>query len=222
MNWLELAGIASHLFAPRSCPLCGELGRFVCEDCLSAALSAPAPLPRCVACGGPSPCVRHGTRYELRALAVHKDVARELLLCSKYGGAGGLARRLGREMARLAPEGEGWTVTTIPEHSHFSVFPRVFHLEWMARGFSDASGIPARSLLSWTRKFVPQKEQPDARSRRDLPRDCFACTHNVPEKVVLLDDVSTTGTTLERAASCLYAAGAKEVRCVAFSVAARG
>ena len=221
MNWTELLEIASQLIAPRSCPLCGELGRFVCEDCLRAALADPAPLPRCVACGGPSPCVRHGSRFELRALALHCDAARELLLSSKYGGAGGLPRRLGREMARLAPDGEGWMVTTIPEHPHFSVFPRVFHLEWMARGFSDVTGWPVRLLLDWTRKFAPQKEQPDARSRRALPRDCFACAKDVPEKVIVLDDVSTTGTTLERAASCLYAAGAKEVRCVCFSVASR-
>jgi predicted amidophosphoribosyltransferase len=222
VNWRELAEIASHLVAPRSCPLCGELGRFVCEDCLRDALSSPAPLPRCAACGGPSPCARHGTRYEVRALALHRDAARELLLSSKYGGAGGLARRLGRELARIAPDGGDWTITTIPEHPSFSFFLRVFHLEWMARGLAAETGWPVQPLLDWTRKFAPQKEQPDARSRRALPRDCFACVADVPEKVILLDDVSTTGTTLERAASCLYAGGAKEVLCLCFSVAERG
>ena len=222
MRLRSLGEIVSHILFPRACPLCGEPGRFVCEACLSDVLEPPSPLPRCAACGGPSPCGRHGTRYELRARCIHRDAARELLLAAKYGGAGQLARRLGEELAVLAPQGEGWTITAIPEHPHVSWLPRGgSHLDWMARGLRARTGFAVRDLLRWNIRVRPQKQQPDARSRRALPRGCFACTSTPPERVILIDDVSTTGTTLERAVSCLYDAGAKEVLCLCWSVAVR-
>ncbi|MDY3212295.1 ComF family protein, partial [Pyramidobacter sp.] len=73
----------------------------------------------------------------------------------------------------------------------------------------------------WKEKRTPQKRQPDSQSRRAMPEDSFVCAGAAPERVLLLDDVSTTGTTLLRAAQCLYGAGAQQVTSLCWSVASR-
>ncbi len=218
MNSADFARLLSHVFLPRACPLCGAPGYWVCEKCLERALAGPTPTPRCLRCGAPAPCSDHGARYELRPLVRHEGEARSLLLAAKYGGAGRLALRLGQAMRRLAPPGE-WTVTVIPPHKRRGPLPTGgTHLDWMARGLS-ASGVKRRDLLRWRRSVTPQKERRSAAERRALPADCFACVAPAPGRVLVIDDVCTTGTTLLRAATRLYESGAREVLCLCFGVA---
>lgn len=220
MSLRELLEIASHVVFPRSCPLCGAPGRFVCPECLIAAYAVGEPQTRCLRCGGPLPCPQHGRAFEMRALCLHHGAARDLILAAKYGGKRGLARRLGEELAPLAPVAGDWTISFVPERRRPVFLPDGGgHLEWMARGLSHRTGYRVRPLLKWAMRVKSQKEQPSADARRAMPRGCFACaTGDIPERVILLDDVSTTGTTLERAASCLYAGGAREVVCLCWSV----
>ncbi len=222
MNWHLAGELAAHLVFPESCPVCGATGLSVCPECLERALSAPRPMNVCLACGGAFPCAKHGERFERRSLAIHRGGARDLLLAAKYRGSGRLSLQLGKRLAELVPEiGEGWAIVTVPAHPSTAFLPRGdSHLEWMARGLSRRTGFPVRMPLKWKRKLIPQKEQPDYRARRAMPDDSFVCAASPPEKVLLLDDVSTTGTTLLRAAQCLYAAGASRVLSLCWSVTA--
>lgn len=219
MDLKSFSELLSHVFLPKSCPLCGEPGTYVCRRCLDRVLSGPAPAPRCLKCGERTPCAAHGRRYELRSRVWHEDEARELILAAKYSGVGRLALILGQEMACLLPSG-AWTVAVIPPHRRRSLMPTGgTHLDWMSRGLTTSAALSARSLLRWRYRVPPQKGRRDAAERRALPEDCFECAAPVPERVLLLDDVSTTGTTLLRAATCLYAGGAREVVCLSFSLA---
>lgn len=221
MNWRPAAALLSHLLMPESCPICGKLASPLCGECLESMIAAP--LPHCLYCGGASPCERHARRYEARALAPHRGAPRELLLAVKYGGSGRAARKMGAALAPLVGEEArqgGWAIVTIPPHPRARLFPRGdSHLQWMARGLSGAVGAPVRECLRWKEKRTPQKRQPDSPSRRAMPEDSFVCAGAAPGRVLLLDDVSTTGTTLLRAAQCLYAAGAERVLSLCWSVA---
>ena len=89
------------------------------------------------------------------------------------------------------------------------------------RGFNQAHdlalhlGPPIRLLLARQRHTRSQIELPAEERRRNVI-DAFslqpAAFGHVPEIVVLVDDVSTTGATLESCARVLSAAGVKEVR----------
>ncbi len=210
---------ALQILFPENCPVCGASCTTICPECLERAIGA-TPMPKCLACGGASPCARHRRRYERRSLVPHRDDARDILLAAKYGGSGRLAKILGERLAPLVPEANGeWTIVPIPNHPALDFFPRGDgHLVWMARGLSRATGAPVRMSLKWRRKLTPQKQQPDFASRRLMPRDSFRCAGEVPEKIILLDDVSTSGTTLLRAAQCLYAGGAREIISLSWSV----
>jgi ComF family protein len=88
------------------------------------------------------------------------------------------------------------------------------------RGFNQAFelsrdlGVPVRRALRRRRHTRTQTDLP-ARERQRNVRDAFVARGNVPVaglRVVLVDDVSTTGATLEACAKALMAAGAVEVR----------
>jgi ComF family protein len=97
-----------------------------------------------------------------------------------------------------------------------------------ARGFNQARelarhlGLPVAAALVRTRRTPPQADLPAARRHANV-RGAFACKPGVPvtgRTIVLVDDVSTTGATLNACARVLLDAGAAEVRALTAARAA--
>ena len=214
MNWQILKEFCEHLIFPESCPICGAPGKIICPECLSALLEKEGvPKPHWLTDGVPPSFYTPGGEYEVRTRTIYRGVARTLILAAKYGTCGRLAQILGKELATLVSDlGPGWVIVLVPPHRKIQMRPTGDRrLEWMAGGLSSHTGYPVREVLGWRYECGSQKGCIDHAARRKLPQDCFVCTGEVPEKVLLLDDVTTTGTTLLRCASCLYAAGARQV-----------
>jgi ComF family protein len=72
----------------------------------------------------------------------------------------------------------------------------------------------ARSLLRRVRETPPQASLPAGRRATNL-RGGFAVTEEPPERVLLVDDVTTTGSTFDEAASVLRRAGVATVYALA-------
>jgi ComF family protein len=131
----------------------------------------------------------------------------------KYDGRRSLARRLGALMRQRGHDVLDGAVCAIPVPLHSS---RRRH-----RGFNQADdlarfvGLPVVHALKRTRRTGPQADLPAAQRHRNV-RDAFASTRSVRRLagavVVLIDDVSTTGATLEACARALKHAGVAEVR----------
>ncbi len=75
-------------------------------------------------------------------------------------------------------------------------------------------------LLRRTRAVPRQTGLPRADRARNV-RNAFAATSPVPGRVVLVDDVYTTGATADAAARALRSAGAEDVQVVTFARAVR-
>ena len=85
--------------------------------------------------------------------------------------------------------------------------------EVLARAVGRSLGVPVRGLLRRTDRAGPQTGR--RRAERLARAPTFVATRRVPDRVVVVDDVVTTGATLQAAASALVAGGAHSVRAVA-------
>ena len=81
----------------------------------------------------------------------------------------------------------------------------------LARGLSRTTGQSWAGLLARAVATRAQSSLPLLERRRNL-QDVFVVRGPLPARVVLIDDVMTTGATLEAAAKVLRAAGVSEVR----------
>ncbi len=102
------------------------------------------------------------------------------------------------------------------------------HVALIAGRLSELTGIPRLALL----RALPRRDQRDldARQRLSNMAGSFALAkstnvargraskalHAVPPRIILVDDVLTTGATLFTAANILRASGAKDVRALTF------
>jgi ComF family protein len=214
-----------------SCAACGELLLYptrgpVCDACWASILPLTPPL--CERCGDPLPTWRilslplaHCVRCRrvprpidrARAIGAYDGALRAIVHALKYEGRRSLARPLGRMMRDRGADILDGAVCAIPVPLHPS---RRRH-----RGFNQAADlarqmrIPVATALRRVRATATQTGLPAGQRHRNV-RDAFAPTRAAAALtgavVVLIDDVSTTGATLDACAQVLKRVGIKEVR----------
>jgi ComF family protein len=227
---------------PPHCSSCGEplpanTNKALCLPCAEAILWIGA--SRCMKCGDavgrgagavddcPS-CRSHPPAFVHSActVAAYGGPVRDLVLALKFGRRAHLARVLGELLAQRVRATQlaepGMIVVPAP------MTPRaMFH-----RGFNQAAEIAsiAARLLNLQiearllRKIRPTPPQATltAEARQTNLKDAFACVPRVAQRhqgrrVLLVDDVITTGATVSECARTLAGAGIREVRAAAFA-----
>lgn len=222
--------LLSVLFAPR-CTACGApldhpTSGPVCGGCWCAILPLTPPL--CDRCGDPLPawrtvsiplercprCRRRPAAVDrTRAVGAYEGTLRSIVHALKYDGCRSLARPLARLMRDRGADMLAGASAVVPVPLHGS--------RRRDRGFNQARdlarhlGLPLVDALRRVRATAPQAELPAAQRHANV-RDAFAVRRPVAalrtRVVVLVDDVSTTGATLNACARVLKEAGVGEVR----------
>jgi ComF family protein len=92
--------------------------------------------------------------------------------------------------------------------------------ELLAQGIGEALGLPvARRAVVRTRRTSPQAHAADAEERRRNVADAFRARPEdvLGQRILLVDDVCTTGATLDACSKALFTAGAAHVQALAFA-----
>ena len=226
-----------HVLLPRSCAHCREDLRASAESPLCPACAAilpPPPEPACARCGGALFTARifcaacSGRLFACRlarSAAAYRGPAASLVRAFKFRGLKCAAREAGRFMARdyvrRAELRSFDGLVPVPLHPRRERERGYNQAALLARELSAAAGLPVLDLLERRRAASPSWRLGRAERRTELS-GAFALKPGseavaAGRRLLLIDDVCASATTLEECALALRRAGALDVAGYAFA-----
>jgi ComF family protein len=220
--------LAARWALPPRCPGCGavaEADHRFCGACWGK-LRFLGP-PWCAACGEPldydrgadarcGPCLDRPPLHDgARAAVAYGEIARRVALRLKYGGRTAFAETVARPMARLVPE-DAELLVPVPLH-RWRLWSRGFNqAALIARAIGRTSGVPADAMVLGRMRATPVLRGLNPRERAKAVAGAFRVTERGQEavrgkRIVLIDDVHTSGATADACARVLRKAGAARV-----------
>ncbi|MBE7024558.1 MAG: ComF family protein [Ruminococcaceae bacterium] len=217
------------LLFPPKCVFCRAVTEnenfAVCQSCL---LQIPHNRRACKICGAPLDtvygdmvcvhCRKHRRAFTKAYVPfLYKDTVRTAILQFKFGGRKASAVTFAsfilmkmRELEADRPD----LITFVPMH-FIRLGSRGYNqAALLAQALGEKLNVPVCATLRKTKNTMPQSRR-RGRDRRQSLGDAFALRRNTDiqgKRILLLDDVITTGTTLNRCASVLKKAGADEIQ----------
>ena len=226
---LKKAGRAAldMLFPPR-CVGCGSFEAFLCRRCGEGL--PPATPPRCAVCWRPykgsglcPKCRRQRPAFTgLRSPYVFRDTVRELVHALKYDHQAALATPAASLLSRYLEEENIGADILIP----VPLYPRRERARGynqsalLARGLGRLVGLPVEDRALIRERNTPsQAERASAEERRLNVEGAFRHRGEgfSGQRVLLIDDVATTGATLDACARVLRESGAASVWALTFA-----
>ena len=226
-NWKKTLERLLDLCFPPHCAGCKRNGHILCSTCYaSIQLLSPPFCKHCQTPLGPDNyckrCARHQLQFSgLRIVGAYQEPLRSYIRALKYyNGNKRLAQPLGTLLAqtyqrtRLATD----MIIPVPLHTERQQMRGYNQAQLLAEVCSTELGIPLHvSLLSRVRATASQTDLHNSDERQKNVAGAFVLhpKSNVralsKHNILLIDDVCTTGATLEACAAPLFAAGANTV-----------
>jgi ComF family protein len=213
------------VFPPR-CVACDAFGALICDHC--QAEMVPAEGRRCETCWMPLDpraacrrCWAHRPRlHGVRSAFVYEAAAREAVLALKFRGLAAIAPIMARPMAAVLAD---WQlpvncIVPVPLSGRRRRQRGYNQAEVLASEISRLTGIPLE------RRALGRRHQPHPQARtmgdarwQNVARVFRPGKHVPSGPVLLVDDVITTGATLDAAARVLLSGGARPVFALTFA-----
>jgi ComF family protein len=218
----KLKGIALDLLFPRWCVGCGREGDFICPDCFKSLPRITPPL--CPRCGRPQlnavlcpVCVSWSASIDgIRAPFKFDGAIRQAIHELKYNNLRAIAPLLGQWLGDYLADNTLPVEVLVPVPLH--------HKRLRERGYNQSrllaqelaklSGLAlVEDCLVRELYTTPQARTLNVAERRSNVANAFSCRDRRLEdkKVLLIDDVATSGATLDACARALKKSGASSV-----------
>ena len=230
----ELKDDVLDLVYPQSCPICekplGRKEKDICEECWKTLALLPAPFcPYCKSLLQDEKTVsEHQCPYlrrpedrkilAVRSLGTFDDNYQKLIHRFKYDKKIPLGKRLAQSLGKMVAPDRDFAncdlVIPVPLHRARHRERGFNQSEILADGVSQAINLPLAKKILKRKKNTKDQTYLNTQQRAENVRDAFVVTR--PErindkKVILVDDVITTGATLNECARMLKQAGAEKI-----------
>jgi ComF family protein len=184
---------------------------------MCARCGAPAawPVSRCRECSG-----RRLAFASARAAVAYDRSVAKLVAAWKEQGLRKVSRFAGALVAEVVAAPQADALAFVPPDGDRSLKRGHHPAARLARELSERWGVEVAPLLARSAARRRQRGLPLAERRRNV-RGAFRPVAEAPARVVLVDDVYTSGATVTAAASALRKAGARRVDVVTFARAVR-
>jgi ComF family protein len=228
---VPLRRLVDSMLPPRClhCQAMVEGDAALCPDCwpLFDFLAPPA----CESCGFPfeydpgadatvcAACLAHPPQFDrARSVLIYGENSRKLILDFKHGDRTWPAPAFGRWLARAGGEmiGEADLAVPVPLHRSRLYARRYNQASLLALALGRETGLPAEPELLTRHRPTPSQGRLSAAARRRNVRGAFRLRRGFEElvrgsRILLIDDVFTTGATAGECARTLKRAGAAAV-----------
>lgn len=213
---------------PKTCPVCGRIpdgNVSVCVNCKGKFPSIKG--PRCMKCSKPIlngeaeycyDCMEKSHHYVCgKALWIYDDMMKRSIARFKYKGSLEYAQVYGEEIVRQHGNwvrNHGDILVPVPLHKKKEKIRGYNQAEILADAIGRRLQLPIdRDMLYRSRDTRPQKELNDKERLANLS-EAFQINKGkryLPERIMLVDDIYTTGSTIEACTNALQKAGIREV-----------
>ena len=216
------------LLYPRRCPVCDvpvkPWNALVCREC-ETALSYIKP-PRCMKCGKHvgddgkeycADCTAHVHLYDSgRALFSYQSVSSSIARFKYHGRreyASFYAACMADVLGNFIRDCMADALIPVPLHRSRKRVRGYNQAEVLARELSALTGIPVCSdLIGRVKKTIPMKELPASGRQNNLKRAFKILRNDVKlSTVIIIDDIYTTGSTIDAMSSELKKAGVERI-----------
>lgn len=234
--------ILADVFYPKYCFGCQKPGSYLCKFCMTQISSVARYF--CVGCNAPSPggythnpCTTIYTPDRLlSAFPYQNRVVADMIITGKYFFVQEVFAVLGaltvdhlffealyrrQSQPQHFTELRDFAVCAIPLHARRQRWRGFNQSEVAAKVIAQGLQLPYIPLLKRTKNTKTQKDL-DAKSRQANLANAFTVNNfgsqlAMPKKVLLIDDVTTTGQTFLAASRALKQAGAETIWCVSIA-----
>lgn len=223
------------LIYPRRCPVCGEIvrkrGADICPGCEKKLKFVEEPY--CLKCGKPlldekeycDDCMTRKHYYdEGRAVLIYDEHTSQSIYAFKYNARWEYARYYGKTIStELGRKIKSWNpdvIIPVPIHESKLKQRGYNQAALLAKEISKSLNIPYNDRLLVRKTSTKVQKNLSAKDREINLKKAFIVRKNIVElkSVLVVDDIYTTGSTIDAIAKCLKGAGIGEVFFVSLSI----
>ncbi len=223
--------ILADAFYPKYCFGCRRASGYLCKFCINKVPALSKSF--CIICNKQNSqglthrsCKNKFTPDRLiSAMPYQNETVSDMIITGKYYFIPEVFNVLGALTANIILENHlnipnedlnGFVICPIPLHKQKQKWRGFNQVDVAGKIIAQAFNLPYIPLLTRNKNTKTQKDL-NAQQRASNVQNAFSCEYQPPKKVIIIDDVTTTGKTFIEAAQTLKQNGADTVWCISIA-----